>query len=327
MNLKNNKILKQDTENVIKKSNAFSVASMGHGLTLNQLQLFAYAIYATQKAGETKFRKADFERKFELECYQTAQAKTDSKKLLALQVAYVDGEDDWEYWNVFISMKYRDGLFTFEWSPKVLPHILDLRERYITTDLTIASQFKSSFSWRLYDILKASYGLWYKEFTKQQLMQLFNVQNVKTYDNTAQFKRGVLDKAIAEINTLTEYQVHYNEQKEGRAIVGFTLIWTLGETTKKCTQKQLDVAKRVCDMILDQAIEWIDLQGQDARERAKTIVRRTQEISLELAPNLTATHLAGLQGTLQAFLSELERLKENQEPENPVFYNWLDERE
>lgn len=327
MNIKNNKVLIQDNENAIRKSNVFSIASMSHGLTLNQTQLLAFAIFATQKTGKTEFHKADFEKKFELERYKTSQARTDSKKLLSLQVTYIDGDDDWEYWNVFIGMKYREGVFEFEWNPKILPHILDLKEKYITTDLTIASQFKSSFSWTLYDFLKASYGLWYREFTKQELMQLFAIQNVKTYANTAQFKRGVLDKAISEINALTEYQVHYKEQKEGRAIVGFTLIWTVGETTKKCTKKQLDDAMRICEIILDQALDWVDLQGQEARERAITLVRRVREISLQIAPNLTLHRLAELQNILQSTLNELERLKEFQVPRKPIFYNWLDERE
>ena len=320
----------QDGENTIKKSNLLSVAKMSYGLTLNQLQLLAYAIYATQKNGITDFHKVDFEKKFGLKKYQTAQAKTDSKKLLTLQVSIVHDDEDWEYWNVFSGMKYKNGLFTFEWNNKILTHILDLKEKYITTDLTIACKFKSSFSWRLYDFLKANYGFWYKNLTKQQLMQLFNVQDVKTYSNTAQFKRGVLDVAIADINALTEYQVHYKEQKEGRAITGFTLIWTVGETTKKCTKAQIEAAERVCETILDQALEWIDLQEKEARERAKMLVRRSQEISLQIVPNLTAAHLAELQGTLQTILSELERLKEKQEPENnesSVFYNWLDERE
>ena len=73
-----------------------------------------------------------------------------------------------------------------------------------------------------------------------------------------------LDISRFSINALTEYQVHYKEEKEGRAIVDFTLIWTLGETTKKCTQKQLNVAERFCDMILDQA----DRVGRPSRTRS-----------------------------------------------------------
>lgn len=50
-------------------------------------------------------------------------------------------------WNIFLGMEYERGLFKFEWSPKFLPHILNLKEKYITNDLTITSKFKSSFTW------------------------------------------------------------------------------------------------------------------------------------------------------------------------------------
>lgn len=332
MNLKNNKVLKQDSENTIKKSNQISIADMSNGLTLNQLQLLAYAIYATQKSGVTEFRKAEFEKKFELKNFTIKEAKEDADKITSVKFNVMDLENErFSFQNLFIGMNYDKGLFYFKFNPDLVHHILDLKEKYITTDLTIASKFKSGFSWRLYDFLKAHYGFWYKDFTKQDLMQLFNVQNTKTYiRDTSVFKKIVLDRAISEINALTEYQVHYKEQKEGRAIVGFTLIWTMGKTTKKCTKAQIEAAERVCETILDQALEWIDLQEKEARERAKMLVRRSQEISLQIVPNLTAAHLAELQGTLQTILSELERLKEKQEPENnesSVFYNWLDERE
>ena len=332
MNLKNNKVLKQDSENTIKKSNEISMADMSNGLTLNQLQLLAYAIYATQKSGVTEFRKAEFEKKFELKNYTIKEAKEDVDKITSLKFNVMDLENErFSFQNLFIGMNYDKGLFYFKFNPDLVHHILDLKEKYITTDLTIASKFKSGFSWRLYDFLKANYGLWYKNFTKQDLMQLFNVQNTKTYiRDTSVFKKIVLDKAISEINALTEYQVHYKEQKEGRAIVGFTLIWTIGKTMRKCTKKQIEDAERVCETILDQALDWIDLQGKEDREHAKTLVRRTQEISLQIAPNLTAERLAELQNTLQSTLNELERLKEHQEQESdakPIFYNWLDERE
>ncbi len=44
----------------IKKSSEFSMAKMNQGLSLNQMQLFAYAIYSTQQDGTTNFRKGDF---------------------------------------------------------------------------------------------------------------------------------------------------------------------------------------------------------------------------------------------------------------------------
>ncbi|WP_089974535.1 hypothetical protein [Carnobacterium viridans] len=57
----NNKKILEDNSSSIQKSNEFSMVKMNQGLTLNQMQLLSYAIYATQKDGTTTFRKIDFE--------------------------------------------------------------------------------------------------------------------------------------------------------------------------------------------------------------------------------------------------------------------------
>ena len=77
----------------------------------------------------------------------------------------------------------------FNGSENMIPHIFELKEKYIITDLTITSQFKSGFSWTLYDYLKAHYGYWHKPISKEALMRLFGVENKKTYQsNTGRFQ-------------------------------------------------------------------------------------------------------------------------------------------
>ena len=71
---KNDKKQVVSYENSIKKSNEFSMAKLSHGLTLQQMQLLAYAIYSTQQDGKTEFHKADFEKKFGLSRYLTEDA-------------------------------------------------------------------------------------------------------------------------------------------------------------------------------------------------------------------------------------------------------------
>ncbi|WP_361920300.1 replication initiation protein, partial [Streptomyces sp. NPDC046876] len=141
------------------------------------MQLLAYSIFCTQKNGVTEFRKTDFEEKFGVLQYRTEDALKDSDKITSIKFSTVDMENEkFKFWNAFIGMGYDKGLFTFEWSPKMLPHILEVKEKYyVTTDLTIASNFKSSFSWTLYDYLKAHYGCWYKNISKNELMELFGV--------------------------------------------------------------------------------------------------------------------------------------------------------
>lgn len=195
---KNNKKYIVNYENTIKKSNELSMAKLSHGLTLNQMQLLAYAIYCTQQNGKTSFRKAEFEKKFNLVDFKTAHAREDSKKLYKLSFSVEDLENDYfDYLRVFQRITYNKGLFTFKWSEDIIPHILELKNKFLTTDLTITAKFKSSFSWILYDYLKAHFGYWHKPISKEALMRLFGVEDKKTYrKNTSDFKKAVLDVAI-----------------------------------------------------------------------------------------------------------------------------------
>ena len=74
----------------IKKSNELSTAKLNQGLTLNQMQLLSYAIYATQQDGSTTFIKANFEKKFNIEKYQTQHAKEDAQRLVDIKFSIED---------------------------------------------------------------------------------------------------------------------------------------------------------------------------------------------------------------------------------------------
>ena len=179
---KNDKEQLVSHENSIKKSNEFSMSNLNHGLSLNQMQLLAYSIYCTQQDGSTEFIKADFERKFGLKRYKTEDAYKDSEKVSALRYSTQNLEEKkFRFTAVFTDLQYDNGTFKIEWNPKFVPHILELKNYYVTTDLTITSKFKSSFSWTLYEYLKACYGAYYVPASKGALLRLFGVENRKTY--------------------------------------------------------------------------------------------------------------------------------------------------
>src|SRR5690625_4073090 len=234
-------------ENSIKKSNQLSMSKLNHGLTLNQMQLLAYAIYSTQQDGKTKFHKVDFENKFGLTKYNTEDAYKDSERILGLKVSTEDLENDrFKFWNAFSSMEYDNGKFIFEWNSNMIPHILELKEKYVLTDLTITANFKSSFSWILYEYLKAFYGYTNKELSKGELLKLFSVENRKTYQkNTNRFKHVVLDVAIDEINKYTELNVRYDEVKSGNKIVGFKIYWSRESIENGATDKQFSFIESI----------------------------------------------------------------------------------
>jgi hypothetical protein len=326
---KNEKKTLTNYENSIKKSNELSMAKLNQGLTLNQMQLLAFAIFSTQQNGITEFHKADFEKKFNLEQYKTQHAKEDSFRLLDLKVSTEDLEHEkFSFWNVFMGMEYDKGLFKFEWNPKMLPHILELKEKYITTDLTITSQFKSGFSWTLYDYLKAHYGYWHKPISKEAFMRLFGVENKKTYqNNTGRFKNTVLDIAIAEINQYTELNVSYVEEKRGRTIVGFDLHWSTGEKVDSATKKQIKELKTILNSIYEDMFKYVDLQNGENRQAAIEIVRNSEAMHVYTEEPICITRKRAERLIMDAnwMLGELESLLETDKNSKLPFYNWIKE--
>lgn len=329
MQRRNDKEIVIDFDNSIRKSNEISMAKLNQGLALNQMQLLAFAIFCTQKDGRTEFHKADFERKFGLERYNTKKAKQDVPKLSRLQFSTVDLEAEIvDYLNVFQRIRYEEGLFIFKWSEDMIPHILDLQDHYLTDDLGIASKFKSSFSWTLYDYLKSHYGYWHKYLSKDALMKLFVISENKSYQsNTGLIKKKVLDVAIAELNKFTELKVWYVEKKEGRAITGFELHWSTGETIEAASEAQLEELKTILAAIEKDMFNYVDLDDKESRDEAKEILRKSLEMQVELSnEGLTKKYVTKLLFNAKNNLSTLERLLKNDRTKQIKFYNWLEDR-
>jgi hypothetical protein len=331
---KNSKMQLVSYENSIRKSNELSMAKLNHGLSLNQMQLLAFSIFSTQ---QNEFNKADFEKKFKLTKYNTQDALKDSDKITSVKFSTADIEnEDFKFWNVFMGMSYKKGHFKFEWNPRMIPHILNLKEKYVTTDLSIASKFKSSFSWTLYDFVKAHHGYWHKIVSKKELMELFGVENIKTYvENTAQFKRAVLDVAISEINKHTELDIRYNIEKEGRAISGFDLIWSNGQKLSSATKKQIKEIQSILDIVFEDMFQYVNIDDKEDRQRSINLIQEIEKMrEFTLEPiSITKGKADELIRKSVWNFRELNRLleKSNQsvspEAKKKVqFYNWLEDR-
>lgn len=317
-------------ENSIKKSNELSMAKLNQGLTLNQKQLLAYAIFSTQQDGKTEFIKADFEKKFEIEKYQTRHAKEDAQRILDLKFSIEDLENDYfEYWNVFQSIKYDGGSFNFKWTEDMIPHILELKNKYVITDITITSQFKSGFSWTLYEYLKAHYGYWHKELSKEALMRLFGVGDVKSYQiNTALLKAKVLELAVKEINKYTEFEVWYTEIKKGRSIVGFELHWSTGKREASATDKQLTLLREIHDEIEGRMFDYLALETLKSRDAARAHIIKIKDIDHQVSEKLTSKQASEFIQKAKELYGYLQDLLENdgQERDTSFYFNWLEEK-
>lgn len=326
-----------DYENTIQKSNVLSVAKLSYGLTLNQTQLLAYAIFATQQDGRTEFHKADFEKKFSL-AYKTPHARRDARKLFDLYFSTEDLENEmFDFQRVFGRIKYERGLFTFKWAEDMIPHILELKENFATIDLATTAKFKSAFSWTLYDFVKSRYGAWYKTLSKNELLKLFGVENKQTYvKNSALFKKTVLDVAIAEINEHSELNVWYVPKKTGRAITHFELHWSVGKVSAAATKKQVDAIMTMVAAVEKDMWEFLALvEGMASEEsvmlsKLRNILRCGKELHTDTTSDEAKKILQDLRLFVADLHSQVNRLIDAQsiKKEDVVpFYNWLEIRD
>lgn len=281
---KNNVLFKDE----IKKSNELSTAQMMQGLNINQMRMLAYAIYKTQQENGISFTLGEFEKRFNIQ-YPSKDADKDAKDLFNLVYeTYNPTTRKTKRIHVFKMMQYgylEDAIFEFDWHDEILPHILDLKERYIMLDLGILASFKSNYSMLFYEFIKGNYGKHSLELSKEQVLKLFNLQQVKSYrNNTAHLKINVLDKAISEINEYTEYWVEYDEIKRGRKIIGFNFKFRKTKPyVKKATDKQLAYMNSQFDNLrLNYSMELLDMKHRNLQEKARDTLKAiiSKEISL-----------------------------------------------
>ena len=278
---KNGKEIVVDGSNSIKKSNELSMSKLNQGLTLTQMQLLGYCVYSTQQGNGRTFKKVDFEKTFGIDKYLTPRAAQDEEKVSHLRIAAsVDLEQDKiKYRNAFAEINYEKGEFDYEFTPRMMGYITGLEDNYLITDLAVVANFKSSFSWTLYEYLKANYGCWYKTLSKQAVMNLFGVENKKSYQsNTGLLKKYVIDVAVEEINKYTELNINCESETSGRSITGFKFTWSTGATVQKATKKQMGVLKTMVDVVFEDAPIYNKIKDTGSREKVLTLVREVADI-------------------------------------------------
>ncbi|MFD0943824.1 replication initiation protein [Savagea faecisuis] len=329
---KNLKTVNVSADTLYKKSNKISMAQISKGLTLQQTRIIAYAIHKTQQDGTSSFRKSEIEKQLGKEI-KTSEMRRDTAALMDLKFSLTLANPKvFGFLNFFQKISYDHGEVNFKWSDDMVPHIIDLKEKYITNDLRITSKFISSFSWTLYEYLKANYGRWYTEITKEEALNLFGVSDVKTYiERTANFKQKVLDVAIEEVNQHTEYTVSYEDIRSGRAISAFRITWSVGEMVKRPTAKQIKESERRLNHIIELSSQIVmeamtELSMEDiisvrkSRQKAEEIHDRVTEDDIEYddVPQILSRYVVPMSELLM--IAEKVKLAPKREKEK---YDWI----
>lgn len=248
-----------EKENRYQLSEIFENSLLAKLLKVNQHRLFMFAISSTtQKEQENFFTIEEFNQYFYTH-YPIELASEDSDLIGDLKFFQKEGESLKPVFKHFI-FNQETQTFHWEWSDEVKTYFQPLKtdkrtNKYTPIYFDVHKKFKSAYSWRLYNYLRGSYGNFNIKFSKGDLLRIFSVEDVDSYQTRTQnFITTVINTALQDINDYTELRVECLPEKksnDSKKISTIRIRWSMGKVVTCVTHNQLDTIKMWIDRIED----------------------------------------------------------------------------
>jgi plasmid replication initiation protein len=154
--------------------------------------------------------------------WQSKQLESTIIGLLAKPIKLpTNSKRGFEYVSWFSYFKYDDsGLITCRFDKALKPYLIDIVGTRILSDFRHLLPMKSSYSKRMYLLLKEYDKIGKRVLNVEKLQDILTVP--KSLKNYADFKRNVLKRAEADINKFTDIEVKLSEKKRLRKVVEVT---------------------------------------------------------------------------------------------------------
>ena len=155
--------------------------------------------------------------------WNSKQLKETVKKLMSKPLELpIEHEKDWEIVNWFSYFKYsHTGLITCRFDKRLKPYLIELSGTRILADFRHLLPMNSSYSKRMYLLLKEYDKIGMRTFNVEELQAILKVP--KSYIiKYSDFKKKVLQRAEIDINKFTDLEVRLSEKKRGKKVVEIT---------------------------------------------------------------------------------------------------------
>ena len=199
----------------------YPLVNARYKLNTNEIKLILTAISQIDSIEEEVLKDyiikvSDLEQKLETQQNET-YLKQFAKKLMSKPLE-VPTQDGWIVANWFSDIEYVRGQAKFKvrFSEKLKPYLLQLKERFISYNLKYILPLTSTYSIRIYQLLKEHEKLTKRYFDVEELQDILQVP--KSYRIYNRFKEKVLKVAQEELKEHTDIYFDFDEEKSGRKV-------------------------------------------------------------------------------------------------------------
>jgi plasmid replication initiation protein len=177
-----------------------------------------------------------------------------------------------------------EGKLSLCFSKKMLPYLSELKGQFTRYELKHIGNMTSGYGIRLYELLMQWRSTGKREIEIDWLKKQFEISD--KYQSIKDLKKYVIDPAVKDINTHSNYQVNWTQRKTGRQVTHLT--FTFAEKQPLTPEKPKTAVKPKEKMILGVAVSEIDRLARagesyeqaaarinKAKEAAKTTTKKT----------------------------------------------------
>ena len=150
------------------------------------------------------------------------RTKETTKKLLERVLVIKNLKDKKELqigWLASAEYSEGEGFVELEFSPKLKPYLLALKECFTQYQLKNVIALKRSYSIRIYELLKQYEKIGERYFEVDQLKRILGIKD-EQYKLYGDFKRKVIKPAEKELKTKTDIYFNFKEKKKARKVTG-----------------------------------------------------------------------------------------------------------
>lgn len=200
------------------------IVNARYALSRSEIDIVLTLLTAITKEDEDfkdyQFTLSQFEKKTNRK-WNSKQLKESVKSLMTKPLEIPRGKRGWEVVNWFSYFYYDDnGLITCRFDKSLKPYLIELAGTRILADFRHLLPMKSTYSKRMYLLLKEYDKIGSRKFNVDELQDILKVpKSMKRYDN---FKRQVLKRSESDINKFTDIEVKLTEKKTGRKVTEVT---------------------------------------------------------------------------------------------------------